>query len=191
MQIEKLNENQLKITLNTIDLQKSNISLHSFMCNSIESKGLFTSILNYINKEINFNLNNYEVAMESFAFPLSKLFVVIITRIPRKPFLHISKKAYNKMYLTKSFWAKFDSYEDFCEFCFCLNNNLRIDSTLFLFNKYYFLHIKFYKIKDFFKFKTFCMEFASQLYNSNYIVDENAELITDSNAIEIGKKYMM
>ncbi|MBO5413333.1 MAG: adaptor protein MecA, partial [Clostridia bacterium] len=47
MQIEKIDENQLEVTLNFEDLKKNNISLHSFMCNSIVSQNLFFDILNF------------------------------------------------------------------------------------------------------------------------------------------------
>ena len=47
MQIEKINENQLEVTLNLEDLRKNNISLHSFMCNSVESQHLFFDILSF------------------------------------------------------------------------------------------------------------------------------------------------
>ena len=44
LQIEKLNENKIRITLNLDDLKENNIDLHSFMASSIETQDLFYNI---------------------------------------------------------------------------------------------------------------------------------------------------
>ena len=45
MQIEKINNNKLKVILNIDDLEENNIDLNTFMANSLESQELFLDIL--------------------------------------------------------------------------------------------------------------------------------------------------
>ena len=79
MQIEKLNENKIRITLNLDDLEENNIDLHSFMSNSIESQDLFYNMLDKAEKEIGFETKNYKLMIEAIAVPEGK-FVLTVTR---------------------------------------------------------------------------------------------------------------
>ena len=54
MRFEKLNEDKIRITLNTEDLEKKDIDLHTFMSNSIESQDLFFDMLEEAEKQIGF-----------------------------------------------------------------------------------------------------------------------------------------
>lgn len=191
MQIEKIDENQLEVTLNFEDLKKNNISLHSFMCNSIESQNLFFDILNFADEEVGFNLKNYEVIIEAFSVPAKSSFVLLITRIPQVTYLHISKSEYGTFRASKSFWIKFDNFENFCMFCTALKNNLSIISSLYLLDDCYFLHIKVNKIKYFFRVLSIATEFADYIYDNNYILDENAEVLIKDCAIKTCKKYFV
>ncbi len=69
MQIEKLTENKIRITLNTQDLEKNNIDLHSFMSNSPESQDLFCNVLDRAEKEIGFITKDYKLIIEALAVP--------------------------------------------------------------------------------------------------------------------------
>lgn len=191
MQIEKINENQLEVTLNLEDLKKNNISLHSFMCNSIKSQNLFFEILDFANKEIGFTLKNYEIIIEAFSIPTKNYFILLITRIPKKNYLRISKKKYRKFNISKSFWIKFNFFEDLCMFCNSIESNLQAVSSLYLLNNNYFLHIKFINIRDYIKFILNAHEFSNCLFNNNFILDENAESIIKNCAIETSKKYFV
>ena len=50
MKIEKLNENKIRITFNSLYLKKNNMDVHSFMSNSIESQSLFLNMLDEAEK---------------------------------------------------------------------------------------------------------------------------------------------
>lgn len=191
MQIEKINENQLEVTLNLEDLRKNNISLHSFMCNSIESQHLFFDILNFADEEIGFSLKNYEVVIEAFSVPAKYSFVLLITRIPQVTYLHVSKSKYGTFKFSKSFWLKFDNFEDFCMFCTSLNISQNISSSLYLLDSSYFLHIRVNKIKYFFRTLTMATEFAECIYDNNYALDENSETIIKDCAIKTCKKFFV
>ena len=51
MRIEKLNDNKIRIFLNTEDLKEKNIDIHTLMSNSIESQDLFYNMLDKAEKE--------------------------------------------------------------------------------------------------------------------------------------------
>ena len=74
MQLEKLTENKIRITLNLEDLKEKNIDLHSFMSNSIESQDLFYDVLNKAEKEIGFITKNYKLMIEAIAVPERKFY---------------------------------------------------------------------------------------------------------------------
>ena len=189
MQIEKINENQLEVTLNIEDLKSKNISLHSFMCNSSESQNLFFDILNSANKEVGFELENHEVIIEAFSFPRKNAFVLLITRIPKTTYLHPCKTHLGNFKINKSFWIKFDTLEEFCMFCNFLKDNYNIKASLFLLDNCYFLHIKANSIKDYFRLLNESYEFANYIYGQSFILDENAQSIIKDCAIQTAKKY--
>ena len=191
MQIEKISENQLEVTLNLEDLKKNNISLHSFMCNSIESQHLFFNILDFANKEIGFSLENYEIVIEAYSVPIKNTFILLITRIPKKLYLHISKAKYTIFRISTSFWIIFNNLEDFCMFCTSLEDDSNVKSSLYLLDNSYFLHIKIDKIKNFSKILAIASEFASHIYSNNYAINENSDVIIKDSAIQVCKKYFV
>lgn len=189
MQIEKISENKLEVTLNLEDLISNNISVHSFMCNSVESQNLFFNILNFANDKIGFSIKNYEVVIEAFCVPAKNSFILLITRVPKVTYLHTSKSHYGTFKASKSFWLKFNSFEDFCMFCSFFKCDFNVTSSLYLIDGYYFLHIKISNIKYFYRVLAIASEFASDIYSNNYVLDENSEIIIKNSAIEKSKKY--
>lgn len=189
MQIVKINENQLEIILNVQDLHKKNISLHSFMCNSKESNSFFLEILNFIDKELNFRIKNYELSIEAFAVTSKASFVIVITRIPKKAYLRPSRKFTGNFSFKKSFWIKFNTLENFCRFCNFINKNSNIRTSLFLLNNYYFLHISTTNIKSYFRILNNAYEFSDYIYNQDFILNENAKTIIKDCAIQTAIKY--
>lgn len=191
MQIEKINENQISVILSIDDLKNKNINLHSFMCNSIESQNLFFDILNLAKTEISFNLNNYEVIIEAFSIPSKSSFVLLITRVPKKNKLYSSKTKYGSFKISKSFWITFSNFEDLCVFCNSLSDNLKLKSSLYVLNGFYFLYIKFLHLKDFIKVSLSSNEFSNYIYGHDFILNENAEAIIKDCALETFKKYFV
>ena len=72
MQIEKLTENKIRITLNLDDLKENNIDIHSFMSASIETQDLFYNMLDKAEKEIGFKTKDYKLMIEAIAVPERK-----------------------------------------------------------------------------------------------------------------------
>ena len=73
MQIEKISENKIRITLNIQDVEEKNIDLHTFMSNSIESQDLFFDMLDKAEKEVGFETKDYKLMIEALAIPNRKL----------------------------------------------------------------------------------------------------------------------
>ena len=83
MKFEKLNENKIRITLNTQDLIEKNIDFHSFMSNSQESQNLFLDMLDEAEKKVGFITKDYKIKIEALALSDGN-FILTITRFGKK-----------------------------------------------------------------------------------------------------------
>jgi len=75
LQIEKITENKIRITLNLKDLEEKNIDLHTFMSTSIESQDLFYDMLDKAEKEVGFQTKDYKLMIEALAIPNRKFYI--------------------------------------------------------------------------------------------------------------------
>lgn len=80
MKLEKINENKLKIIFNADELEENNISVHSFLSNSLESQKLFIAILDIANEDLGFDISNSQISYEAFSFNNTS-FVIFVTKI--------------------------------------------------------------------------------------------------------------
>ena len=80
MQIKKINNNKLKVILNSSDLNKKNIDVDSFLSNSIESQDLFFEILDLAEEEFDFNIENNKAIVETISLD-NNVFVLTITKL--------------------------------------------------------------------------------------------------------------
>lgn len=187
MQIEKINENKLKVIINVEDLNKRNISLQTFMTNSTKNKNLIFKILDL--EKINFKFKKFHI--ETFAIPSKLLFILIITVIPNKNNnIKLSHVFYRKLTLSTFALCEFNCFEDFCMFCNSINKKNNVQSTLFLLDNKYYLHITFNKIKDIKFILSILYEFSSNVF-INKTISENAKILIKSNALEMSKKYFV
>ena len=125
MKIEKITDNKIRIFLNLDDLKAKNIDLHSFMSNSIESQSLFVDMLNEAEKTVGFYAKDSKVLIEALA-STDGLFIFTITKveedIPKKRIIKIKRKTTNTN--LKKVIYKFDSFDEFCNFCTYINNSV-------------------------------------------------------------------
>lgn len=191
MQIEKINENKLEVIINIEDLIKNNISIHSFMSESIENQSLFLEILNFANKKIGFNLENCEIKVEAFSLPARDSFILIITRIPTNCVFHLSKTIQKKFKYNKSYLFKFKNFENLCVFFNLIPKDLKAISSLYLLNNSYFVYFKFTHLKDLIKVMLIGSEFSDCIHNNKFLIDENAQLIIKDSAIQTCQKYFV
>lgn len=129
MKIEKLNENKIRITLNIDDLNERNISMQSFMSNSIESQDIFFDMLDKADEEVGFNTDDCRIMIEALALK-NGVFVLTITKFEydgekstlKRKNVHIRRKS-PAINLKKTIYS-FESFDAFCEFCTFLRNTL-------------------------------------------------------------------
>lgn len=79
MRIEKLNDNKLKISFTSKELEENNITVHSFLAGSNEAQKLFIALLDIANEEFGFDIKNCKISSETISFD-NKDFVIFVTK---------------------------------------------------------------------------------------------------------------
>ena len=80
MQIEKLNDDKLKVVLNKKDLKENDIDLNTFMANSLNSQELFLDILDIAEEKFNFYVDDSKLLIESISLA-NDIFIFTITKV--------------------------------------------------------------------------------------------------------------
>ena len=145
MNIEKLNENKVRITLNIEDLKVKAVDLHSFMSNPIESQQLFLDMLEEAEKKVGFVTDNYKIMIEalalangSFVFTITRVVPECITEKTKRKKVHIKRKT-NYLNKEKSIYC-FQNFDNFCAFCHSLNLTIQSDTRKFIKNTSLYLY---------------------------------------------------
>ena len=127
MKFEKLNENKIRITLNTHDLEEKNIDFHAFVSQSIESQKLFLDMLDEAEQEIGFITKDYKLMIEALALNGGD-FILTVTRITKEEKIKHKKVKIKRKTIkldSNPLIYAFHSFDDFCSFCsFFINSNL-------------------------------------------------------------------
>ena len=136
MKFEKLNENKLRIIVNSQDLIENHIDFHAFMSNSSETQDLFMSILDRAEKEVGFVTKNYKVRIEAFSMN-NEDFVFTVTRLSdkaEKDTLKLQKPKFKRKTTVNSPLQsiyRFGTFDDFLNFVNEFkNSNIKNTSTL-------------------------------------------------------------
>ena len=79
MKIEKIDENKIRIMFGSDELIENNISVHSFLSNSIETQKLFLAILDIAYEDFGFDITNSNLSCETISFS-NQQFVIIVTK---------------------------------------------------------------------------------------------------------------
>ena len=207
MKIEKLNENKIRITLNIEDLNERNITMQSFMSNSIESQDIFFDMLDKADEEVGFNTDDCRIMIEALALK-DGVFVLTITKFEhegekcnlKRNNVHIRRKS-PAINFEKTIYS-FESFDTFCEFCTFLRNTLdekhildfAKESDLYEYNSNYYLVISKINVNSK-SLKYICSsitEFAhfvdsSELFESK--IKEYGRLIAEKDAILTCMEY--
>ena len=206
MKFEKLNENKIRITLNSQDLLEKNIDFHSFMSNSKESQNLFLDMLEEAEKKVGFITKDYKLRIEALAMSDGN-FVLTITRFGKnidtstKPSNNKKIKIKRKNFdiTSKQVIYKFDSFDDFCNFSNFiskLDNFYSIAKSTILYNyqnSYYLclsnINLEHNSIK---KLYTLITEFGTYVDNSELFarkLTECGKIVIKNNAIKTCVKF--
>ena len=153
MKIEKLTDNKIRIIIDLDELSEKNIDVNSLIKNNDKAHVLFQTILNEAEKQVGFKVQNCKLLVEAFS-TTDGYVVFTLTKYKNEAISGNSSKKvrYRRKTLSTSYKNaiyKFNNFDEFCNFCECINNteNLDIKSlskniSLYLYNDTYYLIIK-------------------------------------------------
>ena len=204
MRIEKLNDNKIRIFLNTEDLKEKHIDVHTLMSNSIESQDLFIDMLNLAETQVGFTTKNYKLLIEALASSEGN-FIFTITRVkPDNANVSIAKPKLKRQIVTPKKTLSifmFNSFEDFCSFCKYINlstsekySDKLKNSSLVLLNNFYYLILRSPRmsIKDFKSFSYITSEFAKHMKDEELLerkLKEYGKIVIPKDAINTCYTY--
>jgi len=79
MKIQKISETKTRVIFDYRELEENNISVHSFLSNSEETKKLINSIINIVNEELNFCDDIDEIKYDIISF-CNKVFIIMLSK---------------------------------------------------------------------------------------------------------------
>jgi negative regulator of genetic competence, sporulation and motility len=211
MKFEKINNDKIKITLNSNDLAANDVDLHSFMANPTqsESQSLFLTVLDKAERDFGFSTDNYNLRVETLALENGS-FILTITRVkpqeakyenpasPKK--VKASRRTINMK--SQSLLYKFNSFDDFCGFVNFLHNNVsymnRFSRTAILYSFNDFYYLLFEKINPKYEYKKIVYsaitEFATYVNPADSFIAkirESGKVVMNNNAIRICERYFI
>ena len=193
MKIEKLSDNKIQIIFSIQELEKNNIDYHSFMSNSIENGYMFSLLLCKAKEELNFNIDNSNISVETFELSNGNFILTITKSTARKKKVKLRRKLDNIH--NNSCVYKFENIDDFSNFCDFLKNNFpsildkfENKNSLFKICDEYFFVVKdlILSYKDINYFSSSISEFANFISDSSSFISklsENSKSIIKNNAI--------
>lgn len=209
MKFEKVNDDKIKITLSSADLEANDIDFHSFMSNSNETQSLFLAVLDKAEKDYGFSTSNYQLKVETLALDNGN-FILTITRsrVPNVPEINVEKRKFKVArklpnLTSASLIYKFNSFEDFCNFidflaCSEISDIDKVSksSMLYCHNSYYYLifnniNVKYPYLKAIYSAIT---EFATYIDYSEALaakLHESATLVIENHVIKVCSKYFL
>lgn len=196
MKIEKINDNKIRIILNSIDLIEKNIDIHSFITNSAEAQDVFWDILEEADKEIGFKANDCKLIIEALAVNGGN-FVLTVTKIQeesneklRRPKV-IAKMRNTKLDKNRNIFS-FSNFDNFLNLCLAIDpnniDNVIKDVVLYEYKAAYYLSFKVIS-QDISKLKTIAAifsEFGSYVKGSEVFfskLTEYGKVIEKDNAL--------
>ena len=208
MKFEKLNENKLRITLNTQDLADKHIDFHSFMSNSKESQNLFLDMLDEAEKKVGFITRDYKIRIEALAMSGGD-FILTITRFNKNSTDEIIKPNKNKQLKIKRkninmntthVIYRFNSFDDFINFSNFLSKLKNWESiakkiTLYNYKDNYYLSftdLNNSNAEAVKKLYTLICEFGTYVDNSDIFIkklNECGKIILKHNAVKLCNKH--
>ena len=200
MIIEKINNNKIKITFYSTELMENNISVHSFLSNSIKSKNFIFILLNLANEEFGTKFNKDSVIIDIISFNNKKFILFISNTINSSEyFISASDKVFFSNNIDKSnlniknpviyFFKNLNEVIDFSSYIANVFSEINIISSLYKYNNYLYLLININNLnaKNIDKLVIVLSEFNNNFTISNLCFSkfkEFSELLIKDNAIE-------
>lgn len=211
MKFEKLNENEIRVTLTAGDLKEKDIDFHDFMSHPLETQDLFLDILEEAKEKVGFNTTDYRVKIEALAM-IDGDFVVNVTRMTENkpertsPSTYTKKKKFKvrrKTSTLKSEHAiyKFDTFDDYYYFIQYLAQSglfkaytVAKEIVTYMYKDEYYLVL--YDIhtehKDLLKFYSSITEFGTYINHSALFIsklEECGSIVIKNNALKTSLKH--
>ena len=207
MKIEKLTDNKIRVIVDSSDLKENNLNIHTLFKKEVQGKNFFLDMLKQAKKEVGFNTDGCKLLIEAFSGTEDN-FILTITKYKtseNQEFENSSQKIIIKRKLpknpTKQAIYKFNNFDEYCDFCNCLNHNINFDIrmfspdiSLYLLNNNYYMVVK--NINSNYKysksFYSLISEFSIPLDYSNIFENkliEYGKSIMKKNAILINLQY--
>ena len=203
MKIEKLDENKIRITLNTDDLAEKNIDFHTLLSNPLESQKIFLGLLDEAEKSVGFLAEDCNLLIEALAVN-GKNFIFTVTKV--LPSKDTDKTKFKKIRVHRKIADSnvnpiiysFSTFENFCEFSNVISKlNIKdyiSENNLYKYNDVYYLVLKKWDDiesieSNFYLYASEFGEFVkdSELFERKLI--EHGEIIMSSNAIRTCNKH--
>lgn len=208
MKIEKLTDNKIRVIVNPTDLNIEKVDINLIINKALEYQNFFSKVLEQAKEELNFDTTNCKLLIEAFSIS-DDILIFTITKyssnektsttnntkkklIAKRKSINISKK---------NLICKFQTFDEFCDFCNCIYSFKYFDMkqfskniSLYLYHDTYYLVIKsidtsYKNIKTFYHIMSefsICNSFSSSFENK---LIEHGKIIIKKNAIEVGIKY--
>ena len=176
MKIEKINDNKIRVTLSSNELQERNLDFQALRYNTPEAQTLFLDMMKQAENEHGFKTANCQLFIEAAASINDGQFIVTVTKLhdnvalppaPQKKKLPVSELKVRKKQAPKSqnFIYKFDDFEQICNLLSDENIPKDLQSSLYEYQNSFFIITKPSKAV-------------------HLIISEFGEVITDTVAIE-------
>ncbi len=151
MKIEKINDNKIKVTLSTTELQERNLDFQALRYNTPEAQTLFWDMMKQAENEHGFKTTNCQLFIEAAASVNDGQFIVTVTKLqgngnslppaPQKrklpiPELKVRKKQIPK---TQNYIYKFNDFEQICNLLSSGNVPKDLPASLYEYKNSFFI----------------------------------------------------
>lgn len=203
MKIEKLTENKIRIIVDSYEFKKNNLDINKLSAFTIEKQSFFSNLIKEAKKVINFELSGYKLLIEFFSTD-DGFFVFTLTKYPVQEKKKSIVKQKQSSISNNTAMFKFETFDNFIDFCNCIKNNqsyykqnnISKKSYLYCYNNTYFLLLK--DINNSYEnnkyFNSLVSEFANHVSYSNAFENkllEYGNVIIKNKAIEKVLKYFV
>ena len=151
MKIEKINEDKIKVTLSTTELQERNLDFQALRYNTPEAQTLFWDMMKQAENEHGFKTTNCQLFIEAASVNDGQ-FIVTVTKIqdaplppiPQKRKLPIPELKVRKKQEVKSENSiyRFDDFEQICNLLKSVTVPVDLPSTLYEYKNAFFIITK-------------------------------------------------
>lgn len=173
MEIEKINDNKIKVFINKNFLKKHSISITDRDLNAPKFQTIFLEILNKAEQEINFDTEGYKLLFELY-YQEDESIVFMITKYKNKNMITSAKNDLYKIY-------NFEDFNDFYNFYIELlkrkdfnkcYKDICFNSKIYHYKNTYYLLIFLNKNlkNNFKKFESLLLEFIDKCPSSDFFI---------------------